>query len=182
MRQQRLKKGLVQPQNWAKTPTGSFRLFGTNRDESKQRQNPDVNPERFLSSLIVAILGPVLFAVVVTALMAGWLIWAAVSLAVLVFVAWKGPDFLRRGIYVLRAKSPEPLYSCLVPGIAATLSVGVFMSVPILLLGHTRPEGWDFDRIPRWMAIAFVAGLVYGVPSGMKRKRERTSQSATGVP
>jgi hypothetical protein len=141
-----------------------------------------VDPERFLSSLIVAILGLVLFAVVVTALMADWFISAAVSLAVLVLVVWKGSAFLRRAIYLLRAKSPEPLYSCLVLGIAATLSMGVFMSVPILLLGHTRPEDWDLDRIPRWMAIAFVAGLVYGVPSGMKRKRERKSQSATGVP
>jgi hypothetical protein len=97
----------------------------------------------------------------------------ALGLAVSALVVWKGPPFIQRGLHVLRAKSPEPFWSCFISGVAATASVGLLMSVPILLLGHTRPQDWDFGRIPPFMAVAFLVGLACGMPAGMKRRRER---------
>jgi hypothetical protein len=43
-----------------------------------------------------------------------------------------------------------------------------------LLLGHTRPVGWDFDRIPAWMGLGFTIFLFCGgLPVGLNRKRKR---------
>jgi hypothetical protein len=108
----------------------------------------------------------------------GMLFSTAAGLAVFVLVVWKGHGTLRGGLYTLGSRLPEPIYSGLVIGVSAALVAGVFMAVPILLLGHTRPMGWEFDRIPPWMAIAFLAGLVCGLPLGIQRRRARKSRVA----
>jgi hypothetical protein len=157
------------------------------------RYNPGMEPERLLSRLAAVVVGLVLFPVIGGELAFLWgkvagdtgpltfPVCMALGLAVSALVVWKGPSFIQRGLYVLRAKSPEPFYSCFISGVAATASVGLFMSVPILLLGHTRPEGWDFDRIPPLMAVAFLVGLAYGLPAGMKRRRERKSRPTAAI-
>jgi hypothetical protein len=148
-----------------------------------------MEPERFLSSLASVVLGLVLFPVVMVIVLVGWervagvgllgtVVATAAGLAIFVLVVWKGHGMLRGGLYNLGSRFPEPLYSCLEIGVSGALAIGVFMAVPILLLGHTRPMGWEFDRIPRWMAFAFLVGLVCGLPLGIQRRRVRKSRVA----
>jgi hypothetical protein len=144
--------------------------------------------ERFLASLVSIILGLVLFPIVMVLAIRGWvrsggadvlgmLLGLAAGVTVFVLVVWKAPAMLRNGLDTLRAKSPEPLYSCLEMGIALALAIGVLMAVPIFLLGHARPEGWDLDRIPTFMAGAFLLGLIFGARLGLERRRERKSET-----
>lgn len=148
--------------------------------------------ERFLASLVSVILGLVLLPIVTALVIWGWvkiggadrlgMVCAlAAGVAVFVFLVWKAPAIIRSGFDRLRAKSPEPLYSCLAMGFACALTIGVLMAVPILLLGHTRPEGWELDRIPLFVVGAFLLGLIFGVPLGLDRRKERKSQTKAAV-
>jgi hypothetical protein len=51
------------------------------------------------------------------------------------------------------------------------LILGGIMLTGILLLGHTRPIGWDFDRIPLLMGLAFIVFAVAGFVVGHRRRR-----------
>jgi protein-S-isoprenylcysteine O-methyltransferase Ste14 len=148
----------------------------------------DQHMERFLASLAAVSLGLVLFPIVMALAIWGWvkvggpdglgIVCAlAAGVAVFVFLVWKAPAIIRRGLDRLRAKSPEPFYSCLAMGFAWALTIGALMAVPILLLGHTRPEGWELDRIPPFVVGAFLLGMIFGVPLGRERSRERKSQA-----
>src|SRR5579872_1681849 len=140
-----------------------------------------MEPERFLSTLTSVILALALFLVVLVFVQVGWdkvaggslfgmYFGMALGVAVFVFVVWKGPGVLRRGLDHLRSRLPEPIYSCLAIGVSGALATGTFMAFAILLLGHTRPMGWELDRILPWMAIAFLVCLVCGLPLGMQRR------------
>jgi hypothetical protein len=148
--------------------------------------------ERFLGSLVAVTLGLVAFPIVVALVMwgsakmgaadvLGMICSLAAGLGVLVFVVWKAPAKIRNGLDRLRARSPEPLYSCVATGLACALTVSALMAVPILLLGHTRPQGWELDRIPPFVAGAFLLGLIFGLPLGRERNRERKSQKKAVV-
>jgi hypothetical protein len=143
--------------------------------------------ERFLGALVAVILGLVAFPVVITLIiwgcvkvgiadMLGMICSLTAGLAAFVFIVWKAPGKIRNGLDRLRVKSPEPLYSCLASGLACALTIGALMAVPIFLLGHTRPEGWDLDRIPPFVLGAFLLGLIFGLPQGRERSRNRKSQ------
>jgi hypothetical protein len=145
-----------------------------------------MRPERFWS----LILGLALFPLVTVIALCGWvratggdligmgtLLAAAVGLAFPALVVWKGHGAVL-GIYSLRSRLPEPIYSCLAIGVSGALAVGVLAAVSIVLLGHTRPTGWEFDRIPPWMAIAFPVGLACGLLLGIHRRRAKKSRVA----
>lgn len=143
--------------------------------------------ERFLASLAAVILALVSFPIVIALViwgcvrvgaadMLGMICSLAAGLAAFVFIAWNAPGTIRKGLDTLRAKPPEPLYSCLASGLACALTIGVLMALPILLLGHTRPEGWDLDLIPPFVVGAFLLGLILGLPMGREREREPKSQ------
>jgi hypothetical protein len=115
--------------------------------------------ERFLASLVAIILGLILSPSVMALAIWGWVkiggadvlgmvCAVAAGVAVFVLLVWKAPVIIRKGLDRLRAEAPEPYYSCLAMGFACAFTIGAFMAVPILLLGHTRPEGWELDRIP----------------------------------
>ena len=148
--------------------------------------------ERFLASVVSFIMGLVLFPIVIALVIWGWvklggadvlgMVCAlAAGVTMFAFLVWKAPTIIRTGLDSLRAKSPEPLYSCLATGLACALTIGALMAVPIFLLGHTRPEGWDLDRIPAFVVGAFLLGLIFGLPLGRERNRERKSQRKTVV-
>jgi hypothetical protein len=115
------------------------------------RYNPGMEPERLLSRFVAVVAGLVLFFVIGGELAFLWgkaagdvgpltfPVSMALGLAFSVLVVWKSNSFVQRGLSVLRAKSPEPFYSCFISGLAATVAVSAFMSVPVLLLGHTPP-------------------------------------------
>ena len=145
--------------------------------------------ERFLSRLASVILGIVLFPVVMVIAAIGWLkvagdnnfgivLGAVVALSTSVLIIWKGACIFRKLLETLRSRLPEPIYSCLAFGTSGALSTGGIMLVVILLLGHTRPMGWELDRIPTWMAIVFAICVVCILPSGIQRRRARKSRSA----
>ena len=147
----------------------------------------DPSYERFLALLTAIILALVSFPIVIALViwgcvrigaadMLGMIFSLAGGLAAFVLIVWKAPGAIRKGLDTLRAKSPEPLYSCFAVGLACALTVGVMMSLPILLIGHTRPEGWELDRIPPFVGGAFLLGLTFGIPLGRDRNRQRKSQ------
>jgi hypothetical protein len=157
---------------------------------SHWRYDPDV--ERFLAWFVAVILGLVAFPIVIALViwgcvkmgaadMVGMICSLAVGVAVFVFIVWKAPARIRSGLDGLQAKSPEPLYSCLATGLACALGIGILMAVPILLLGHTRPEGWELDRIPPFVVGAFLLGLIFGLPLGRERGRQRKSRTKAVV-
>jgi hypothetical protein len=141
--------------------------------------------ELFLARLFAVILGlvslPITFALVIwVSLRAGardlgaqMVVAFVISAAVLVFVVWKAPAMLERVLDRLRYRIPEPIFSCLTAGTTGALLLGSLMAIPILLLGHTRPEGWDLDSIPPYIAGAFLVGVILGIPMGLERRRDR---------
>ena len=137
--------------------------------------------ERFLAALVALTLGLVAFPIVLALVIWGCVKMGvpdtlgmigslAAGLAAFVFIVWKGPGRIRNGLKKLRDKSPEPLYSCLAHGFTCALTIGVLMTTPIFLLGHTRPVGWDLDRVPPFVVGAFVLGLILGLPRGAREK------------
>lgn len=86
-------------------------------------------------------------------------------------IVWKSGNVFEKILGVLRATLPKPISSCIEFGVAASFVVGGVMAATILLLGHTRPEGLDFDRIPLAMGVGFVCGL----PLGFLRKNGASS-------
>jgi hypothetical protein len=142
--------------------------------------------ERFLASVVSVIMGLDLFPIVIALVIWGWvklggadvlgMVCAlAAGVTMFAFLVWKAPTIIRTGLDSLRAKSPEPLYSCIAVGFTCALTIGALMAVPILLLGHMRPEGWELDLIPAFVVGAFLLGLVFGAPLGLERRRERKS-------
>jgi hypothetical protein len=74
----------------------------------------------------------------------------------------------------LDSKLAEPLASCIEFGfLGATLFGGIVLAV-IFLLGHTRPIGWDFDKVLPFMGFGFVIFLGVGLRVGLARRRRRS--------
>jgi len=100
---------------------------------------------------------------------------SVVGVAVSLLTLWKVRGVIRRILDVLGSRSPEPVYSCIVSGAAGALLIGSIMFTVILLLGHTRPMGWEVNRIPAAMAIAFLIAFLCGLPLGIQRRRDRNT-------
>lgn len=143
--------------------------------------------ERLLAILVAFVLGLACFPVAILLVIAsfekigvslelGTICSLVAGLAVLVLAVWKAPRRIQSILGGLRAKAPEPIYSCLSTGLTCALMSAILMAVPIFLLGHTRPQGWDLDRIPPFILGASVLGLMIGFPLGRERGRERRSQ------
>ncbi len=96
---------------------------------------------------------------------------AVVGIATSVLVVWKSGGQFRRLLIAMRSKLPEPVHSCIEFGVLGGLLFGGVMIAGILLLGHTRPVGWDFDRVLPSMGLGFALFLLGGLPVGIWRKR-----------
>jgi hypothetical protein len=97
-----------------------------------------------------------------------------VGLATSTLVIWKSGNAFRT-LSLLRPRFSEPIASCIEFGVAGALLIGGGMLAAILLLGHTRPADWDFDRIPASMGVGFTVFLLGGgLPVGLIRRRRRS--------
>jgi len=94
-----------------------------------------------------------------------------VGIAVFALLVWKAGSLLQKVFERTRAGLPEPIASCLLFGVVGAVMLGGGMAAGILLLGHTRPEGWDFDRIPLWIGVGFMVFGVAGFVVGRRRRR-----------
>ncbi len=143
----------------------------------------DGEPERLLSRIASVALALVIAPVVGVV---GGVAWsetadknsgtlAALILGIAVFalLVWKGSPLLQRLFQAAGASLPEPVASSLLFGVIGAILPGGGMAALILVLGHTRPEGWDFDRIPIWMGAGFVVFAVIGFVIGRLRQRAR---------
>jgi hypothetical protein len=99
------------------------------------------------------------------------------GLAVSVLLVRKSGRVFRRALDLARAKLPEPVRSCVRFGILGALLSGGIMVAGILLLGHTRPIGWDFNHVLPSMALGFAVFVIGGLPVGLWRKRRRSSSA-----
>lgn len=102
---------------------------------------------------------------------------AIVGLATSAIVVWKSGDIFRKALDLMRSKLPEPVHSCIEFGILGSLLFGGAMVAGILLLGHTRPIGWDFNRVLPSMGLGFAVFLIGGLPVGLWRKSRRSSSA-----
>ena len=93
-----------------------------------------------------------------------------VGMVVFAFLAWKGGSLLQKAFETARGRLSEPTASCMLFGLVGALVLGGGMAAGILLLGHTRPIGWDFDKIPLWMGVGFVVFAVAGFVVGRRRQ------------
>jgi hypothetical protein len=98
---------------------------------------------------------------------------AIVGLATSVFIVWKSGSVLHGILALMRSRLPEPFVSCLEFSVTGAFLFGGVMLAVILLLGHTRPIGWNFDRILPTMGFGFVLFFAVGLPVGLVRKRRR---------
>lgn len=94
-----------------------------------------------------------------------------VGVAFFALMVWKGRLLLQKTFMVMRIRLPEPLASCTLFGVAGSVLLGGGMAAGILLLGHMRPEGWDFNRIPLWMGVGFVIFAFAGYLVGRRKQR-----------
>jgi hypothetical protein len=97
-----------------------------------------------------------------------------VGLTTSVLIGWKSGVIFRKSLVLLRTGLREPVVSCIEFGVVGALLFGGVMLVGILLLGHARPVGWSFDRIPTWMALGSAIFLIGGSPVGLWRKPRRS--------
>jgi hypothetical protein len=98
-----------------------------------------------------------------------------VNVTVFLLIVWKSGTYLHRLFDACR-RLPQPFCLSIELGsLGACLFGGVMLTV-ILVLGHTRPAGWEFDRIPLvgalGFAVFFTAGLLIGL---LGRRRNRTA-------
>jgi len=93
-----------------------------------------------------------------------------VGLATSALVAWKSHSGLRKILSFTRLRLPEPIPSCIEFGVVGALVSGGAILAVILLLGHTRPEGWDLDRILPSMGLGFALFLLAGLSVGLMRR------------
>lgn len=94
-----------------------------------------------------------------------------VGIVVFSLLVWKSDTLLQKAFETAHARLSEPIASCLLFGVVGSLLLGGGMAAGILLLGHTRPIGWDFDRIPLLMGVAFIVFAVAGLFVGRRRRR-----------
>jgi hypothetical protein len=100
---------------------------------------------------------------------------AIVGIATSVLIVWKSGGLFRKLLVSMRSKLPEPVHSCIEFGVLGGLLFGGIMVAGILLLGHTRPAGWDFNRVLPSMGLGFALFLLGGLPVGIWRKRRSGS-------
>ncbi len=94
-----------------------------------------------------------------------------VGIAFFPLFVWKTAPLFQRAFETSRRRFSEPISSCALFGVSGALILGGGMAGGILLLGHTRPVGWDFDRIPLWMGVGFMVFGVAGFVVGRQRRR-----------
>ncbi|MGA3041856.1 MAG: hypothetical protein ABSF54_13800 [Bryobacteraceae bacterium] len=141
-----------------------------------------MEPERALSSVISVALGLVLspFAGLLAGVLwfeagggaeSGMVVSLAAGVAALVLIVWKSRGVLRRFLGFMDAKVPEPVHSCIILGGVGAFAFGGVLFAAILLLGHERPMGWEFSRIPPLMGLSFVLFSIVGLPVGLSKRR-----------
>jgi hypothetical protein len=102
---------------------------------------------------------------------------AIVGLAVSIVVVRKLGGVLRKLGALVGSRLPEPFMSCIEFGVTGSALLGGLMLTIILLLGHARPAGWDFQNVLPMMGLGFALFLVVGLPVGLWRRRQgATSQ------
>ena len=94
-----------------------------------------------------------------------------VGIAVFAVLVWKAGSLLQKAFEVAHRRLSEPIASCVLFGVAGALFLGGGMAAGILLLGHTRPASWDFDRVPLWMGVGFMIFAAAGFVVGRRRRR-----------
>jgi hypothetical protein len=146
-----------------------------------EKQGNNVTAERLLSRLAAVILALVISPVV--GLLSGIAWFEAggkdsggiagfiVGIAVFALLVWKAGSLLQKAFDSARAGLPEPIASSLLFGVVGAVLLGGGVAASILLLGHTRPVGWDFDRIPLWMGVGFMIFAVAGFVVGRRKRR-----------
>lgn len=100
---------------------------------------------------------------------------AMVGLAVSIVVARKFGGALRKLGVLIGPRLPEPFMSCIEFGVAGSALLGGLMLTIILLLGHARPAGWDFQYVLPMMGVGFALFVVVGLPVGLWRRRQGAS-------
>ncbi len=89
-----------------------------------------------------------------------------VGLATSTLAVWKSGNVFRNLLPSLRSRVPEPIASCIEFSVVGALLFGGGMLAGILLLGHTRREGWGIDRIPASMGLgSFSSAAAYRLDS-----------------
>jgi hypothetical protein len=96
---------------------------------------------------------------------------ALIGLSVATLTVLKSGGVFRNLLVGVRTRIPEPAHSCIEFGVVGALLFGGIMLAGILLLGHTRPTGWDFNRVLPSMAVGFTLFLIGGLPVGLWRRR-----------
>ena len=146
-----------------------------------ERRGKNVTAERLFSRLAAIILALVISPVIGLLSGVAWfeaggkdsggLAGFIVGIAVFALFVWKAGPLFQRAFEASRTRLAEPIASCVLFGVVGALLLGGGMTAGILLLGHTRPVGWDFDRIPVWMGVGFVVFGVAGFVVGHRRRR-----------
>jgi hypothetical protein len=100
-----------------------------------------------------------------------------VSFAVFVLTVWKSGTVIRKLLAVMRRAISEPLYSCLAFGLVGGFVTGSILLIGVLFLGHTRPAGWELNRVVPSTGLGFLIAFAAGLPVGLHR-RNRSGSSA----
>ena len=106
----------------------------------------------------------------------GGICGSVAGFASFVLIVWKS-DFIFQKLLDAMRKFPEPFRSSLEFGIVGGLLFGGVMLVGILFLGHTRPIGWDFNRVLPSTGLGFTLFVIGGLLVGTFRKRRRDSST-----
>jgi hypothetical protein len=85
-----------------------------------------------------------------------------VSGAAFVIIVWKSSGLLRPTLGNVLRRLPGSVNACIGLGAAGSFLVGTFMFAGIVLLGHARPTGWNFNIILPSMGLGFVVFFVAG--------------------
>jgi hypothetical protein len=90
-----------------------------------------------------------------------------------ILIVWKGPRLFRKLLQSVWHTGHRLVFSCISLGLTGAVLVGGLMFAGILFLGHTRPQGLDFNSIPLGMGFGFVVSVIVGFPVVRKNSIRR---------
>jgi hypothetical protein len=94
------------------------------------------------------------------------------GISVFTLIVWKFGTLFEEGFQIVQTALSEPIASCLLFGLVGSFLLGGVLLAAILLLGHTRPMGWDFTRIPLLIVFGFLLFGLLGLINGKSGKSE----------
>jgi hypothetical protein len=124
----------------------------------------------FIAAILAGELGKLGVGLLVSVIVGG-----VAGILTFILIVWKSGTWFRKLLNLVLSGVHEPMRSCLEFGLLGALIVGGAALAAILFLGHTRPAGWELNRLPELMGVGFAIFFIVGLRVGLDRRARKNS-------